>query len=62
MGVIRRNIAYRDKQLVIPLYKSLVRPHLEYCIQAWSPHTRKYLDKLERAQMRATRLLSEISQ
>ena len=37
LGLIRRNIAYRDKRLIIPLYISLVRPHLEFCIQAWRP-------------------------
>ena len=62
LGLIRRNIAYRDKRLIIPLYISLVRPHLEYCIQAWRPHVRKDIDKLERVQRRATRLISEISQ
>ena len=62
LGLIRRNIAYRDKRLIIPLYISLVRPHLEYCIQAWRPHMRKDIDKLERVQRRATRLISEISQ
>ena len=62
LGLIRRNIAYRDKRLIIPLYKSLARHHLEYCIQAWRPHMRKYINKLERVQRRATRLISEISQ
>ena len=62
LGLIRRNIAYRDKRLIIPLYMSLGRPHLEYCIQAWRPHMRKYIDKLERVQRRETRLISEISQ
>ena len=62
LGLIRRNIAYRDKRLIIPLYISLVRPHLEYCIHAWRPHMRKYIDKLELVQRRATRLTSEISQ
>ena len=63
LGLIRRNIAYRDKRLIIPLYiLSLFRPHLEYCIQAWRPHMRKYINKLERVQRRATRLISEISQ
>ena len=56
LGLIRRNIAYRDKRLIIPLYKSLARHHLE------RPHMRKYIDKLERVQSRATRLISEISQ
>ena len=55
LGLIRRNIAYRDKRLIIPPYISLVRPHLEYCIQAWRPHVRKDIDKLERVQRRATR-------
>ena len=62
LGLIRRTIAHRDKRLIIPLYISLVRPHLEYCIQAWRPHMRKYIDKLERVQRRETRLISEISQ
>ena len=62
LGLIRRNIAYRDNRLIIPLYISLVRPHLEYCIQAWRPNMRKNIDKLERVQRRATRLISEISQ
>ena len=28
-GMIRRNITYKDKSLVVPLYKAIVRPHLE---------------------------------
>ena len=35
LGLIRRNIAYKVKKLIIPLYKTIVRPHLEYCTQAW---------------------------
>ena len=33
--LIRRTIMYKEKQLIVPLYKSIVRPHLEYCIQTW---------------------------
>ena len=33
LGLIRRNITYKGKKLIIPLYKAIVRPHLEYCIQ-----------------------------
>ena len=32
LGLIRRNI-----KLIIPLYKAIVMPHLEYCIHAWRP-------------------------
>ena len=41
LGMIRRSITYKEKSLIIPLYKAIVRPHLEYCIQAWNPHLRK---------------------
>ena len=41
LGMIRRNITYKDKSLIVSLYKAIVRPHLEYCIQAWSPYLRK---------------------
>ena len=34
LGMIRRNITYKDKSLIVPLYKAIVRPHLEYYMQA----------------------------
>ena len=57
IGMIRRNISYKDKSLIVPLYKATVRPHLEYCIQAWSPYLRKDIDMLEKIQRRATKLI-----
>ena len=56
-GMIRRNITYKEKSLIVPLYKAIVRPHLEYCIQAWNPHLRKDIDMLEKIQRRATKLI-----
>ena len=42
LGMIRRNITYyKEKSLIVPFYKSIVRPQLQYCIQAWSPYLRK---------------------
>ena len=60
LGLIRRNITYMDKTLIIPLYKAIVRPHLEYCIQAWRPYQKKDIDKFERVQRRATKLIPEL--
>ena len=42
--MIRRNITYKENSLIIPMFKAIVRPHLEYCIQAWNPHLRKDVD------------------
>ena len=63
LGMIWRNITYRmykDKSLIVPLFKAIVRPHLEHSIQAWSPYLRKDIDMLEKIQRRATKHLPEL--
>ena len=47
LGLIRRTVTER---LIVPLYKAIVRQHLEYCIQAWRQYRKKDIDKLERIQ------------
>ena len=43
--------------IMIRLYKSLVRPHLEYSMIAWSPYYVKDKNKLERVQRRFTKMV-----
>src|SRR5215469_8665098 len=41
LGYIARNCDYKSKNVILPLYKSLVLPHLEYAVQLWSPFLEK---------------------
>ena len=47
LGVIKRHIVSRDKDTIIRLFKGLVRPKLEYCIQSWNPILVKDIELLE---------------
>jgi len=60
LGMIKRSFSIRDKDVILQLYKTLVRPHLEYSVQAWRPHLRKDIDLLEGVQRRATKLIFDL--
>ena len=61
LGMIKRTINCKSKSIIIRLYKALVRPQLECCVQAWRPHLKKDIEKIEKVQRRATKMISECS-
>ena len=60
LGYIKRQFTTRKEETILTLYNALVRPHLEYAVQFWSPSLRKDVERLERVQARATKLIPSI--
>ena len=58
--MVRRNFKRLDKDDFCLIYKTYIRPHLEYSVQSWSPHLQKDIQCLESVQRAATRLVPSV--
>ncbi|PKU44961.1 hypothetical protein llap_4743 [Limosa lapponica baueri] len=57
LGCIKRNVASKSREVILPFYSTLMTLCLEYCIQLWSPQHRKDMELLEWVQMKATKMI-----
>ena len=60
LAMIRHTFTYKTRETILPAYKSLIRPMLEYCQEIWQPHLAKDIDLIESVQRRATKLIYEL--
>jgi len=56
LGMIKRTIRYKDTRVMMSLYKTMVRPHVEYCVSAWNPHYINDKKLIEKVQRRFTKM------
>lgn len=57
LEIIHKGIENNTASIAMPLHKSVVRSHLEYCVWLWSHHFEEDIAELERVKKGATKMI-----
>ena len=57
LGCIKRGVVSRAKEVIVPFCSAHVKPHLEYCIQAWDPQHKEDVELMKQVQRRAMKMI-----
>merc|ERR1712208_62839 len=58
--LVMRSISYKTRDIMIPIYKAIIRPVLEYGNVVWSPYKRKDIDAIENVQHHYTKSIIDM--
>ena len=61
LGQLARGVSYRDKSTFLRLFQVFVLPHLSYSVPAWFPHYKADIEILEKVQMRAVMMITNLT-
>ena len=57
LGIVKRNFNYITPDSFVVLYKVIIRSHIEYAVSVWNPHHQSLIEKLQKVQKWATKLV-----
>jgi len=57
LGYVKKSVASRTREVILPLYSALGKPHLEHHVQFWALQLKRDGELLEKAQQRATTMI-----
>ena len=60
LGLVKRTFSYMDRDTFLIIYKSIIRPIIDYGDSVWNPSLKKHIQMIENIQRRGTKLVPEL--
>lgn len=57
LGYVKKSVASRTREAILPLHSAPGKPHLEHHVQFWALQLKRDGELLEKAQQRATTMI-----